>query len=261
VIHEPGREGSAAIESEGAVRIHDANSVGRDWVVGDIHGCFSTFDCLLEDLDFDPSCDRMFSVGDLVDRGPESHRVTEYLAQPWFHAVLGNHEQYLIDAEAGDLEQHAVWRANGGDWFFEHPVHEQQAIRRAVTALPYVRQVQTHLGPVGIVHGDVPAKQTWSEFVVGATDGNEMARETALWGRGRALGRHVKGVAGIYRVYCGHTPQWRGVRVIENVYCIDTGAVFGLVAGVAEAALTVMQLPDGEPRSRATSELLAMPEA
>lgn len=254
-MHEPRRDPSLVIEPMSAVRVHDANAVGRDWVVGDIHGCFSTLDRLLADVNFDPARDRMFSVGDLVDRGPESHRVTEYLAQPWFHAVLGNHEQYLIDAEAGDPEQHAVWRANGGDWFFERPIHEQQAMRRAVAELPYARQVQTHLGPVGIVHGDVPANQTWPEFV-GAAAVSHGAREAALWGRGRALGRHGEGVAGVYRVYCGHTPQWRGVRVVDNVYCIDTGAVFGLIAGVAEAVLTVMQLPDGEARSRAPSELL-----
>jgi len=36
--------------------------------------------------------DQLFSVGDLVDRGPESHRVLEWLARPWFFAICGNHD-------------------------------------------------------------------------------------------------------------------------------------------------------------------------
>ena len=49
------------------------NTVGRDFAVGDIHGCFTELQRGLEAIGFDPSTDRLFSVGDLVDRGPESH--------------------------------------------------------------------------------------------------------------------------------------------------------------------------------------------
>ena len=45
---------------------------GRDLVVGDVHGEFSTLEHALEALDFQPGKDRLFSVGDLIDRGPRS---------------------------------------------------------------------------------------------------------------------------------------------------------------------------------------------
>ena len=49
------------------------NTVGRDIAVGDIHGCFTELQRGLDTIGFDPCTDRLFSVGDLVDRGPESH--------------------------------------------------------------------------------------------------------------------------------------------------------------------------------------------
>ncbi len=45
------------------------NSSGRDFVVGDIHGSFGALEQLLQRLNFDPDCDRVFAVGDLIDRG------------------------------------------------------------------------------------------------------------------------------------------------------------------------------------------------
>ena len=57
------------------------NHEGRDFVVGDLHGMFQTLEALMETVKFDTTIDRLFSVGDLVDRGPESKRVVEFLKQ------------------------------------------------------------------------------------------------------------------------------------------------------------------------------------
>ena len=65
------------------------NERGRDFAVGDVHGHFSRLQEGLDRLGFDPARDRLFSVGDLVDRGPENEAALEWLAQPWFHAVQG----------------------------------------------------------------------------------------------------------------------------------------------------------------------------
>lgn len=74
----------------------DANTLGRDFAVGDLHGCKDALEQLLTHVNFDPSVDRLFSVGDLVDRGPDSWGCIALLEEPWFHAVLGNHEQLTI---------------------------------------------------------------------------------------------------------------------------------------------------------------------
>ena len=73
------------------------NEQGRDFLVGDIHGMFSKLDEILHDLCFNITVDRLFSVGDMVDRGPESYDVLKWLAASWFHSVRGNHEQMAID--------------------------------------------------------------------------------------------------------------------------------------------------------------------
>lgn len=50
------------------------NQNGRDFVVGDIHGHFAMLNELMEVVAFDRNVDRLFAVGDLIDRGPNSVR-------------------------------------------------------------------------------------------------------------------------------------------------------------------------------------------
>ena len=55
------------------------NTLGRDFAVGDIHGCYSRLQAALETVGFCRKSDRLFSIGDLVDRGAESERVHDLL--------------------------------------------------------------------------------------------------------------------------------------------------------------------------------------
>lgn len=215
------------------------NEAGRDFVVGDVHGCFSVLDQAIRALDFHPENDRLFSVGDLIDRGPESHRTLEFLAKPWFYAVLGNHERLLLDS--GDPEIMAIWLVNGGDWWLEQSLATQNQFRDALTQLPYAIEVETVQGPVGIVHADVPRHMAWPAFVEAVVQGDAGVLETSIWGRSRALGHVTVGVAGIVRVFCGHTVCLERVRQVANVSCIDTGAVYALTAGYP-GGLTIMSL-------------------
>lgn len=73
------------------------------WVVGDVQGCFSTFRALLNRLEFRPGRDRLWLVGDLVNRGPDSlgmlrwaHRHRDSLV-----CVLGNHDLHLLAQREG----------------------------------------------------------------------------------------------------------------------------------------------------------------
>lgn len=73
-----------------------ANLDGRDFVVGDLHGCFDELGKLLEHVKFDPNQDRLFCTGDLIDRGPKSLDCLSLLSKKWFFSVLGNHEDLLL---------------------------------------------------------------------------------------------------------------------------------------------------------------------
>ena len=66
------------------VRRFPLNARGREFAVGDIHGHFSRLDAALAAVRFAPDRDRWFSVGDLVDRGPESRDVLAWLDRPGF---------------------------------------------------------------------------------------------------------------------------------------------------------------------------------
>ena len=126
---------------------------GRDFAVGDIHGHFTRLQRALDAIGFDPAADRLFSVGDLVDRGPESWQVLEWLAKPWFHPVRGNHEQMLAMATAQAIDDE-LYIFNGGAWFLSLPDSCQIDYEIKLSSLPMMIEVETESGPVGIVHAD-----------------------------------------------------------------------------------------------------------
>lgn len=100
------------------IKTLEPNTQGRDFVIGDLHGSYSVFENLLANINFNPETDRMISVGDLVDRGPDSMSCLELLRKPWFHAVLSNHEQMMIEKfNGGYMGQ--WWYQNGGHWGME----------------------------------------------------------------------------------------------------------------------------------------------
>ena len=73
------------------------------YVIGDIQGCFDPFQRLLEKIQFDPGKDRLWLVGDLVNRGPASLDVLRWAYQhrDSITAVLGNHDLHLLARAAG----------------------------------------------------------------------------------------------------------------------------------------------------------------
>ncbi|QYK04463.1 symmetrical bis(5'-nucleosyl)-tetraphosphatase [Shewanella zhangzhouensis] len=73
------------------------------YFVGDIQGCYEELMRLLLRVDFHPSRDELWAVGDLVARGPESHKVLGFFSSlgDAAKAVLGNHDLHLLAIQAG----------------------------------------------------------------------------------------------------------------------------------------------------------------
>jgi serine/threonine protein phosphatase 1 len=100
---EPGGLGPSAFGP--AVAPHVRTVEAADWqdiyVVGDVHGCLDRLEALLDRLTPGPE-DLLVFVGDLLGKGPDGPGVLELVSDaPNMVSVRGNHEQALIDREAG----------------------------------------------------------------------------------------------------------------------------------------------------------------
>lgn len=68
------------------------------YAIGDIHGCFEPLISLLEKVKFDPAKDKLWCVGDLINRGPKSLKTLKFLysIRKSVVTVLGNHDLHLM---------------------------------------------------------------------------------------------------------------------------------------------------------------------
>ncbi|HKS12633.1 MAG TPA: metallophosphoesterase [Pseudomonas sp.] len=223
-----------------------ANARGRDLAVGDIHGHFQRLERCLGQIGFDARCDRLFSVGDLVDRGPESERALEWLDQPWFHAVQGNHEALAVSHVSGGRLDPELYRAAGGGWFLDLEPADQQRYAERFAAMPVALEIKTTLGLVGILHADCPFPE-WAELTRQCQSGLDVAvQEFCQWSRRRLQQEDSRPVAGLRALVVGHTPL-RKVSVLGNVWHIDTaGWASGHFSVLDLATLSLLSATPGE---------------
>ncbi|MBT2339075.1 MULTISPECIES: metallophosphoesterase [Pseudomonas] len=229
-----------------AIKTFPPNEKGRDFVVGDVHGHFKLLSALLDRSKFDVGRDRLFSVGDLIDRGPDSVEVLDWLSQPWFHAVRGNHEQMLIDCVSGhgDISRHT---RNGGAWLYALAPAVQHKLSLALQALPIIIEVPLMDGrKVGIVHAEAPLTQKDDDWQKAkeALSGQlgEICRlravSMALYAREKIERQNNDPVKGMDQLYVGHSTV-PSVTRLGNVVYTDTGCSFG------DGALSLIDLGAG----------------
>lgn len=208
------------------------NDKGRDFVVGDIHGCYRMLDNALASVDFDPEKDRLISVGDLVNRGPESAECLHYLAQPWFFAIKGNHEVLFTRLyKDGNFNEEGMKNLaqQRVEWMRDLPTETLDDIRHAFQNLPVIIEMETDIGKVGFVHADIPQGMDWETLKNLVSNGDRLVTKFALTSHRRVWEGIVEDIAGIDRIFLGHTPVEDVPVILGNCIFIDTGGVFKLI--------------------------------
>lgn len=198
---------------------HPWNDTGRDFIVGDLHGCTDALRYLLAQVRFSPEHDRLFSVGDLVDRGDHPLDALALLDCPWFFAVKGNHEEAMCDVADGALPQ-TVWDTIGGAWARGLPPEALARHAARVRELPLVRVIGDGARRFNVLH----AEFFGDDAALDTADFDERTCARLLWGRqliGGVVDPRVQ--RGLSRTYCGHTPVTDVITIGAQTF-VDTGA-------------------------------------
>jgi len=246
---------------ENPLRKLPANRHGQDYVIGDLHGCYDLLEKLLLQVAFNPHVDRLFSVGDLVDRGAYAFDCLKLLDQPWFHAVRGNHEQLMLDffetylatgfidkSAFNSLKDTSYFLVNGGEWVdaFFHPQTNTmkksfETRLKQVQQLPYILIVGEGEQRFHVVHADLLRPKDASGVLSLWTDNDldewhtlsaipQDCKRGLLWSRSlMGSGSSVIDATpypGLSITYCGHTiDKYDGeLRQRLSHCCLDHGA-------------------------------------
>ena len=203
------------------------------YAVGDIQGCYDEFDALLNRLQFDPALDRLWLVGDLVNRGPRSLEVVRRVRALGDAAsvVLGNHDLHLLAIRYGG---HAP---KPGDTFTELlTVDDVDDICEWLRQLPFLVDDQ-ELGYVmthaGIPHiWDLDQARARAREVEGVLRGNDYREYFAgMYGNDPAC--WSDDLTGFDR-WRSITNYFTRMRLVDERGCLDfdyKGALDGAPAG------------------------------
>jgi len=149
------------------------------YAVGDVHGCYRELRRLLDDAAIDWDQDRLWLVGDIVNRGPQSLRTLRWARKTRkqmgqrFQMVLGNHDLRLLAMAAGIVEPRATDTAQE---ILEAP--DRRKLLRWLTKRPLVHRERGYL----LVHAGL-----WARWDAGKAERWARRVETALRkGKGKA---------------------------------------------------------------------------
>lgn len=226
---------------------------GRDFVVGDIHGCYDLVMKLKKQVKFNPVKDRMFSCGDLINKGPDSVKCLELIKEPWFHAVRGNHEQMFIDAILGKKKKSLLsWMKRfGGMWAKDVEFEKLKELAELADTLPYIIVVGEEEERYNICHGEMlRTNRPFSDKTIDKWKIGTRTMQRLLWGRSIIKEKNTKKrKEPIHKklslTYVGHSPA-KEVRQVEQHIYLDTGAFINAVHSNPVNKLTMINVFTGE---------------
>lgn len=206
------------------------------WAIPDIHGRFDLLVKLWEELnkEFNWTEDKVIYLGDMIDRGPESMQVVQFIKkQQQDHpnnvvVLLGNHEDFMIQAkrEYYSYDDIWIWEVNGGDKtlasyrkFYQDEEIVRDKMREDAEwfkSLPW-----SHEEP-GFFFSHAPAPSEGRR--AGHLKGREYTRHELIW----SYSRDHKGLAKVFKDkigICGHITQPnKQPTFYDHYYFCDAGS-------------------------------------
>jgi len=138
----------------------------RRIIIGDVHGHYDPLMALLDAVSPE-SQDKVYFLGDLIDRGPKSAEVVNFVMRSNFHCLRGNHEEMLLDV-VGDgkvsADLYQGWLYSGG-----HATVASYNNKIPQEHIDWMRSLPIYLdlGDIWLVHAGVnpnlPLEQQTSE--------------------------------------------------------------------------------------------------
>lgn len=263
------------------------------YVFSDVHGHFGTLDRLLERVS-PSSDDKIFMLGDMIDRGPDPMSVVKCCySLPNTTVLMGNHEDLMLSyyANPDDLGSQFNWEINGAwptqEGFHKLPPDERVELARWLFTLPLYAQTEVNGRRYLLVHAGIDPKainfegvETWDEEALDKLVGDQY-RDDLMWIREDFWGYPTGLVNGSGEgpiVIAGHTPT----RYLDNMAdrpdrssvsdnglcrmvrvgaCEETGNVAdrwdidcGCAGGAGFGQLLMLRLDDGEEIYEAVRE-------
>ncbi len=200
-------------------------------IIGDIHGCLDTLKRLMDKIAWMPGRDRLYFLGDYIDRGINSKAVVDYIlklgsSSPHVECLLGNHEAMFLDFLQGNHQE--LFLRNLGKKTIESYQSEKRRVNEPLVPPDHMSFFQSlkpfiELEDCYLVHAG---------FKPGISIKNQ-SEEDMIWIREPFISSDYDfGKMVIF----GHTPFHEPI-VMHNKIGLDTGAVYG-------NRLTCLELPE-----------------
>jgi serine/threonine protein phosphatase 1 len=197
----------------------ETDRAARVLAIGDIHGTYDALVALAAAVELTPD-DLLITLGDYVDRGPDSAAVLDWLIERRekgrLVALRGNHERMMLDART-EYQTREYWLSYGGDATLES--YFRRGGEGELTDVPdshweFIEnecrnwfETDTHFFVHANAVPDIPLEEQ-PEFIL-------------LWQKLVEAAPHVSGKT----MLCGHTPQSSGRPLnLGHAICIDTWA-------------------------------------
>jgi len=203
-----------------------------------------------------PKDEKFVFCGDLVDRGPKSRDVVEYVKSNGHDCVTGNHEDFmasegrrLLDGKSGVFGN--IWMNNGGvdcikSYGYWSPFWESQGIDIFKQHITWMENLPLFLEYPDVKNKDgqhllithTSASKVWHWEKDRRETQAHLFREHLIWSRHK----QIQAIPDIYNVF-GHTPKPYGA-IVKNCYAnIDTGCYIRTKSG-EYGTLTALQFPE-----------------